>query len=424
MSATSPALSTPHLVLSDVLDPSARSRLATTISARFAESGAEAASRFLDGVSVHRAMDLDVDLGDAVGPLEDVLTEVTAAARREFDLLHFRLAAIPHQVTVHTVAGDVHSHVVGDTVPAGRRIEFVYTIVPDPTGFEGGSVRLFHTLERDGVSCAGDEFTEVPLSDNSLLMFPSGHHHEVTRLRRVEGASDGTPHPVYFAIRGWLAGDPLHPPTRPLRPEAANAVQADYLPRLSEAGFEVRPTPHWVQQLLEGLLDLRGPRRTPEGADTAYHRGQDPDLVPIDDLADDLLRALMPLHEEWCGTELVPSAAFGMRCYREGASLIMHVDRAATHVVSSILQIAQDVDEPWPLVLEHDGREHSVILNPGQMLLYEGASTPHGRPGPLRGRSFVNLFLHYRPRDWPWNSDVLAQRAFENGVVDVDGRLL
>jgi hypothetical protein len=59
------------------------------------------------------------------------------------------------------------------------------------------------------------------------------------------------------------------------------------------------------------------------------------------------------------------------------------------------------VDEPWPHVVEdREGQCHDVYLEPGQMLLYEGAKLPHGRPHPLRGRYYASLFLHYRPTDW------------------------
>ena len=182
--------------------------------------------------------------------------------------------------------------------------------------------------------------------------------------------------------------------------------------------------PGWLHQLLTGLLELRGEQRLPEQADRDYHGGDDPDIVPIEDLADDILRRLKPLHEEWCDTELAPSAAYGMRCYRNGSRLEMHIDRSATHVVSSILQISQDVDEPWPLDLEFDGRKHAVLLSPGQMLLYEGASTLHGRPRPMAGRSFINLFVHYRPVDWKWSLPLLARRGIEDGLIDDSGRLL
>jgi hypothetical protein len=60
----------------------------------------------------------------------------------------------------------------------------------------------------------------------------------------------------------------------------------------------------------------------------------------------------------------------------------MHVDTLATHVVSAIINVDQDVDEPWELlILDHEDNEHSLQMAPGDMLLYESAKLLHGRPG-------------------------------------------
>jgi prolyl 4-hydroxylase len=60
----------------------------------------------------------------------------------------------------------------------------------------------------------------------------------------------------------------------------------------------------------------------------------------------------------------------------------MHVDTVNTHVVSAIINVDQDVDEPWYLViLDHDYNEHKVEMKAGDMLLYESAKLLHGRPG-------------------------------------------
>merc|ERR1711862_797710 len=58
----------------------------------------------------------------------------------------------------------------------------------------------------------------------------------------------------------------------------------------------------------------------------------------------------------------------------------------------------QDVDEPWPLeVIGHDGKAYNVTMEAGDMVLYESHSVLHGRPFPLKGRFFANLFVHFEP---------------------------
>ena len=48
----------------------------------------------------------------------------------------------------------------------------------------------------------------------------------------------------------------------------------------------------------------------------------------------------------WTGQELTQCSLYGIRIYGEGAVLATHVDRLPL-VSSAILNVAQDVDEPW-----------------------------------------------------------------------------
>jgi len=36
-------------------------------------------------------------------------------------------------------------------------------------------------------------------------------------------------------------------------------------------------------------------------------------------------------------------------------------------------------------------------MDPGDMVLYESHSLLHGRPFPLKGRYFANIFIHFEP---------------------------
>jgi hypothetical protein len=82
--------------------------------------------------------------------------------------------------------------------------------------------------------------------------------------------------------------------------------------------------------------------------------------------------------EEWTGEKLTPCSLYGVRIYQEGAVLATHVDRVPL-VTSAIINVAQDVDEPWPIeVYAHDGKAYNVTMEPGDMVLYESHSVLHG----------------------------------------------
>ena len=67
-------------------------------------------------------------------------------------------------------------------------------------------------------------------------------------------------------------------------------------------------------------------------------------------------------------------------------------------VTSAIINVDQDVDEPWPLeVYGHDGMATNVTMEPGDMVLYESHSVVHGRPFPLNGKFYANVFVHFEP---------------------------
>ena len=105
---------------------------------------------------------------------------------------------------------------------------------------------------------------------------------------------------------------------------------------------------------------------------------------------------------------LVHTSTYGIRRYTNGSTLQAHVDVVATHAVSAILNVGQDVDSDWPLqIMGHDGQAHSVVMAPGDMVLYESAKAIHARMIPLNGTSYDNVFVHFRPsKGWEKFIDV------------------
>lgn len=128
--------------------------------------------------------------------------------------------------------------------------------------------------------------------------------------------------------------------------------------------------------------------------------------------------------ETWCNCELEGTSFYGIREYYKGNVLRNHVDRVETLVISSILQIHQDLGEnqqEWNLeIIRYDGIRDHITLKEGEMLLYESATLVHGRPTPFQGELYANCFLHYRPRNgWEWKrtDDEWGHHVLTDGVV-------
>ena len=118
------------------------------------------------------------------------------------------------------------------------------------------------------------------------------------------------------------------------------------------------------------------------------------------DLKQRIWAALKPIISEWVGgKELIETSLYGIRMYTGGSILAPHVDRLPL-VSSAIIQVAQDVDEDWPAeVYSHDGQAYNVSMQPGDMCLYESHTVLHGRPFPMKGRYYANIFVHFKPVD-------------------------
>lgn len=334
------------------------------------DAGPHLASEQLDDLEIPRPLDDE---------FVDRITRLVPLVRQALGLPHFAIDDVVLSVGVHGNRTSVHSR--PSSHPTGqRRIDFVLHLDAGPEPFTGG-----------GIAVGGER---VAPENNRIVFFPSDRHHE------VEATRSDSARPSRYTVWGWVTEQDA---ARTLvgGDRRGGGRHRPVVPQLSEAGFEVRPTPKAVQDLLGSLLELRSARARFEKADTTYHLGPDNDFIDVQDLADDVLHALLPIHEAFAGVPLQPSAMYGLRIYRSGATLRMHRDRLKTHVISSVLQIAQDVDHPWPLEVDIGGVTHQIVLSPGQMLLYEGAACAHGRPEPMIGRSFVNVFAHYRPVDWP-----------------------
>jgi len=123
---------------------------------------------------------------------------------------------------------------------------------------------------------------------------------------------------------------------------------------------------------------------------------------------------MQPVLEWWIRAKLKHSSTYGIRVYRQNAMMINHFDLCSTHLASAVLQVAQQTDEGWPLeVVQENGERSEIYLQPGEMVLYEGAKLRHGRPKRFHGKEFANIFVHYSPVHWhgPGKSPLFNQEA-------------
>jgi hypothetical protein len=119
-----------------------------------------------------------------------------------------------------------------------------------------------------------------------------------------------------------------------------------------------------------------------------------------------LSKFVQPMLEKWSNRELSMTSMYGIRRYTNGAILRMHADTVSTHVVSAIINVDNEVNEPWLLeIMDHDGELHYVEMDPGDMVYYESARLLHGRPQPMNGTYYANIFVHYAPNDGTWQFD-------------------
>jgi prolyl 4-hydroxylase len=178
----------------------------------------------------------------------------------------------------------------------------------------------------------------------------------------------------------------------------------------TEFGFtKIRAPDHvfsLIQEFWQANKDKQKLERWPAGNIYTNHWESPTYLVSVEDTSLDgggfvlkqhIWNAARDTIQDWTGQQLAECSLYGIRVYKEGAILSPHVDRLPL-VASAIINVDQDVDEPWPLeVIGHDGIARNVTMEPGDLVLYESHSVLHSRPFPLKGRFMSNVFIHFEP---------------------------
>lgn len=111
---------------------------------------------------------------------------------------------------------------------------------------------------------------------------------------------------------------------------------------------------------------------------------------------------LVPEIEAIAGEEVFPTYSY-FRVYLQGASLKRHRDREACELSVTICLGG----DPWAVWIEGPQGRSRIVLKPGDAVLYRGMECPHWR-NPFRGRTAIQLFLHYVAQSGPcasWKFD-------------------
>ena len=174
------------------------------------------------------------------------------------------------------------------------------------------------------------------------------------------------------------------------------------LPKFTDEGFMKVQLPAGLHKAVVSYFNERYLISEPETSDaigtfiSSEHTSVPARMVELDSHMRSVIReAMLPVLEQWVQRKLELTAIYGIREYRQGATLKVHVDKVETHHVSAIVNVYQYVNTDWPLhIHDHEGRLHNVYMQPGEAILYESARLMHGRPEPLDGLSYANFFIH------------------------------
>lgn len=179
----------------------------------------------------------------------------------------------------------------------------------------------------------------------------------------------------------------------------------------TKTGFVKVPAPKELKDILTEFWELNKDKKAKENVRSTINGGistrtnhwkSETYMVSVEDtslegagygLKVKLWMAARDVVEEWTGMKLQPASIYGIRVYTDGAILVRpgkcfayyqirtltlsmpgryqapHVDRLPL-VSSCIVNIAQDVDEPWPLeVIDRQGKAVNITMEPGEFML-------------------------------------------------------
>lgn len=181
------------------------------------------------------------------------------------------------------------------------------------------------------------------------------------------------------------------------------------IPKFTEKGFLKANIPQKSWTMIQGILNSHIDERIPEYSDTKRNHLKQWIKSESFEIASDFLclsrfpevskvvkEEMYDLLSEWSGAKLKPQGIlYGIRFYKQGSTLGMHTDKKETHHISVNMSVALD-GEPWFFdIVDHDGNENQVLIQPGECVFYESALCSHGRKNPFNGNYYANMYCHF-----------------------------
>jgi SM-20-related protein len=188
----------PYLIIDDFLDNAAFDQV---LNFALSQEAVYAAATVTDTTSDYRKAKVLFDVAPVQPLFVPRIQAMTAAAFAQLTMLPVAVKTIECQLTAHGEGDYFKRHNDnGSPETAGRTLSYVYYFNRAPRGFSGGHLRMYETVVADGYYTAGTASQDIEPRCNSMILFPSYCHHEVTPVKCPSGEFGDR----RFTVNGWV----------------------------------------------------------------------------------------------------------------------------------------------------------------------------------------------------------------------------
>lgn len=196
----------PYFVVDDFLSPSEADQVSEHIVSRAAQFEDATISLYTNQHSstpvpqLRRSRVLNV-IAEIMPLFLPKLEKIQPRFATDLRMPKLALKKLECQITAHG-DGDFFNTHIDNGLPdiAHRRISYVYYIHREPKQFRGGTLRFYNTLLENGANNCGRHASDYDPARNSLIVFPSHCHHEVTPITLNSSALADQ----RLTVNGWL----------------------------------------------------------------------------------------------------------------------------------------------------------------------------------------------------------------------------